>query len=86
MRNKLHVIGKEDNQTWESWFKKRPEGTLVNVSWQWRNNEARNVMNSFAAQGYFKKESSRGMDNYTRTDKPYKVKTKLLIKTIDAIT
>jgi hypothetical protein len=76
MRNKLHVIAKQENQTWGDWFSKRPEGTLINVSWEWRNNDARNIMDNFTTQGYFRRNSGRGMDNYTRTDKPYKVKIK----------
>jgi hypothetical protein len=76
MVNRLHVIDKQENQTWESWFSKQPEGTLINVNWEWRNNDARNVMDNFTTQGYFKRNSGRGVDNYTRTSKVYKPKTK----------
>lgn len=72
--NKLHIIGKQENQSWESWFSKRPPGTVVLVSWQWRNDPARKVMNGWAGNGFFTKSSARGMDTYTRTDKPYRSK------------
>jgi hypothetical protein len=70
--NRLHIIEKQPNQTWESWFNKRPLGTVIIIPWDWCYDTARKTLNGFVGTGHFKKKSAAGVDTYTRTNKPFK--------------